>query len=244
MNLCIIPARKGSKRIPGKNRREFLGKPVYHYSEEAAYQSELFDSIVFATDDELIKPIHSKLVDQKDATDEQTLYKAIIGVLFGLETVEDDIVVDAPYLKYKHLCVLYPCAPFVTAERLCEGYTMMLSNGFDAVFPVQRVEWHIEQALRFKKYNRFGLIEPLFSAYNGKNSTPRWIDTYKHASQWWWVDLTQFMKHGTFIPENSGGLVLPWYEGQDIDTLEDWQIAEWKFKYFQQQVGNVFNGGA
>ncbi len=251
MNLCIIPARKGSKRIPGKNRRSFFGKPVWHYSLFAAQRSELFHEIIVSTDDDMIisdctiagpdVEVYKRRPD--NATNEATLYKAITEVLFALETVENDIVTSAPYTDYQYLCVIYPCAPFVTPGRLSEGYSMMLANKFDAVFPVQRIEHYIEQSLRFKPYGKLDQIEQMFPEYKNKNSTPTWRETYKHASQWWWVDLTQFMKHGTFIPEYSGGLVLPWYEGQDIDTLEDWQIAEWKFKYFQQQVGNVFDGG-
>lgn len=250
MNLCIIPARKGSKRIPGKNKRDFFGKPVWHYSAWAAKKSELFHRIILSTNDfnfhypESVEVAGVELYErtEKNATDAATLYQAVTEVLFGLETVENDIVTSAPYREYEYLCVLYPCAPFVTAGRLGEGYSMMLANNFDAVFPIQRTPGHIEQALRFKRYDKTGKIEPIFPEYKDLNSTPQWIETYKHASQWFWVNMERFMKRGTFIPENSGGLVLPWYEAHDIDTLEDWQIAEWKFKYFQQQVGNVFNG--
>ena len=51
-NLAIIPARGGSKRIPRKNVRPFMGKPIMAYSIEAALKSGLFDEVMVSTDDE------------------------------------------------------------------------------------------------------------------------------------------------------------------------------------------------
>ena len=56
-NICIIPARGGSKRIPRKNIKTFMGKPIIAYSIEAALQSGLFDEVMVSTDDEEIAEI-------------------------------------------------------------------------------------------------------------------------------------------------------------------------------------------
>ena len=56
-NLAIIPARGGSKRIPRKNIKTFMGKPIIAYSIEIALQSELFDEVMVSTDDEEIAEV-------------------------------------------------------------------------------------------------------------------------------------------------------------------------------------------
>ena len=56
-NICIIPARGGSKRIPKKNIKEFLGKPIIAYSINAAINSGLFDVVMVSTDDQEITEI-------------------------------------------------------------------------------------------------------------------------------------------------------------------------------------------
>ena len=59
-NLCIIPARGGSKRIPRKNIKPFMGKPIIAYSIEAALNSGLFDEVMVSTDDEEIANVAKK----------------------------------------------------------------------------------------------------------------------------------------------------------------------------------------
>lgn len=56
-NLAIIPARGGSKRIPRKNIKPFMGKPIIAYSIEAALQSGIFDEVMVSTDDEEIAEV-------------------------------------------------------------------------------------------------------------------------------------------------------------------------------------------
>ena len=51
-SICIIPARGGSKRIPRKNIKLFMGKPIMTYSIETALNSSIFDEVMVSTDDE------------------------------------------------------------------------------------------------------------------------------------------------------------------------------------------------
>ena len=85
MNIAIIPARGGSKRIPRKNIKEFNGKPIIAYSIEAAISSELFDKIIVSTDDEEIAEV-SKLygaeipfIRPKDISDDITGINPVIS---------------------------------------------------------------------------------------------------------------------------------------------------------------------
>ena len=228
MNLCIIPARKGSKRIPGKNIREFMGKPIYHYSVDVACECRLFDEIIIATNDEYFyrwRGIKIYRRQGKNATDDATLYQAIIETLFAVGATNGRIH------KYENVCIIYPCAPFITPERLKEGYEL-LQKGFDTVFPVQEIGYHIERTLRFIRHSKSNKVEEIFQVYKDMNAAPNWREYYKHVGQWFWCRIDKLLKNGTIIPENSGAIVLPWWEAQECDNEIDWEIMEWKYDVF------------
>lgn len=242
MNLCIIPARKESKRIPGKNFREFAGRPIWQYSLGAAIESDLFDKIILAVDKPTLSAsdtpaiypkVHEYWRLDKNATDKSTLYDVAIEVLFAEHPADR----KPTEWDYQYVCIVYPCAPFITPERLKEGYRHLQFH-YDTVFPVQSIGYHIERTLRFTKDNPTK-AEEVFARYKDENyNADTWRDYYKHAGQWFWCDVQKLVQNGTIIPENSGAIVLPWYEGQEIDTEEDWQIAEWKYKYWREGEGD------
>ena len=122
-NLCIIPARGGSKRIPRKNVKPFMGKPIIAYSIEAALQSGLFDEVMVSTDDEEIAEIAKK-------------FGAKVPFMRSKETSNDFAGTDDVLLEvleeYKKigkefdiLCCLYSTAPFVSSKRLIEAYNLL-----------------------------------------------------------------------------------------------------------------------
>jgi len=147
-NIAIIPARGGSKRIPKKNIKHFLGKPIIAYSIEAALQSNLFDEVMVSTDDMEIAEIAQKygakvpfLRTKKTADDYATITDVIIEVLANYQ--QQNIV-------YDHVCCLLATAPFVTENDLIDSYKKLNSNNFDAVFPVVRYSFPIQRAMQFE----------------------------------------------------------------------------------------------
>ena len=114
-NICIIPARGGSKRIPRKNIKEFLGKPIIAYSIKAALDSGLFDEVMVSTDDFEIADIAKKfganvpfIRSAKNSNDFATTFDVIKEVI---NYYKDQSV------EFDNLCCLYSCAPFVNPRK-------------------------------------------------------------------------------------------------------------------------------
>ena len=142
-NIAIIPARGGSKRIPRKNIKPFMGKPIIAYSIEAALQSGLYEEVMFSTDDEEIAGIACK-------------YGAKVPLMRSAEMSNDyagtDDVILEVLRKYKEqgrefetVCCIYSTAPFVTPERLREAYGKMNSEIEDRNNYDVELNWELNQ---------------------------------------------------------------------------------------------------
>ena len=145
-NICIIPARGGSKRIPRKNIKEFSGKPIIAYSIEAAINSGLFDEVMVSTDDIEIAKIAIQygasvpfMRSDKTANDFATTFDVIQEVLQEYELLNK---------KFDFTCCIYACAPFVTDEKLIDSFQVLQENKFDSVFPIMPYGFPIQRALK------------------------------------------------------------------------------------------------
>jgi pseudaminic acid cytidylyltransferase len=227
MNLCIIPARSGSKRIPGKNVREFAGKPIISYSVEAAKTSGLFERIVVATDSDRIGAIGSRYGAvyykrrPENAGDGSILLDVVLEVLEYLQTQVG---------LYDNVCVLYPCAPFATAEHLKAGLDVLTKEKWDVVFPIVQNEHNVRQTLLLEA----GRVNMMFPLWNNQNSHD-WPATFRHASQWFWCDVERLYQNNSLVPPRSGYITLSRWEAEDIDTEEDWKCAEIKWRIMQER---------
>jgi len=227
--LCIIPARGGSKRIPRKNIKLFLGKPIIAYSIEAATASGLFDEIMVSTDDEEIAEIAKRygakvpfFRSKKNADDYATT----------IEVVKE--VVDT-YKKagaeFQHICCLYPCAPFVTANKIQEAYTELLRGKYDSVFPVLEYSFPIQRAMRFSTDKKIEMIQKEYIITRSQDLEK----TYHDAGQFYWMQTQKVLPAEKLFTDNSGAIIITELEGQDIDNEMDWKLAELKFKLRQNE---------
>jgi N-acylneuraminate cytidylyltransferase len=218
-NLCIIPARGGSKRISRKNIKDFLGKPIIAYSIEVALNSGLFQEVMVSTDDEEIAEVAKT-------------YGAKVPFMRSKENADDfattlDVVKEV--LKSYHetgrffdnLCVLYPTAPFVTVDRLKEGYSNLdASNASISVtefsFPVWRAFKIDSQQLAYQ-----------WPEYE-KSRSQDLEQLYHDAGQWYWIKTS--CVQNTLVPKDTAPVILEPLEVQDIDTIQDWELAELKYQ--------------
>ena len=189
-NLCIIPARGGSKRIPRKNIKPFMGKPIIAYSIEAALKSSIFDEVMVSTDDVEFAEVAKKygasvpfLRSEATSNDYATTVDVLLEVVdrYKQQGKEFDVV-----------CCLYSTAPFVTAERLKEA-NGKLSDKIDGCFTVVEYSYPIQRSLRV---NEQGLIEIRYPEYL-KSRTQDLEKTYHDAGQFY------FMKTAAMAPSNS-----------------------------------------
>ena len=223
-NLAVIPARGGSKRIPGKNIKDFLGKPIIAYSIRAALDSGLFEEVMVSTDSEEIKAVAEQygakvpfLRSSKNADDHATI-SDVMGEVLNYYDEEE--------VKFDHVCCLFSTAPFVQISKLKEGLQKLKDGDFISIVPVQKYGFPI---LRSLKINEQDCLEMNWPKY-AKTRSQDIPEAYHDAGQFYWAKLPEYNDERRFYSKKAGYIILEEIEAQDIDTLEDWKLAEMKFK--------------
>ncbi|MEO9872953.1 pseudaminic acid cytidylyltransferase [Ekhidna sp.] len=226
-NICIIPARGGSKRIPRKNIKQFFGKPIISYSIEVAKRSQLFDEIMVSTDDEEIAKIAKEngakvpfLRSAERADDFTTTAEVLVEVLDRYKELDK---------SFKYVCCLYPAAPLVSFEGLIQGFNKLHTEKRDSVLPVTSFTYPIWRSLRQLSNGSVELIWPNFQDSRSQDLEK----TYHDTGQWYWLNYELFIHNKKLFTKNSGMIELSQMEVQDIDELTDWKMAELKYEILQ-----------
>ncbi|MEO5572112.1 MAG: pseudaminic acid cytidylyltransferase [Bacteroidia bacterium] len=229
-NIAIIPARGGSKRIPKKNIRNFLGKPIISYSIQAAIESNLFDEIMVSTDNTEIAEIAIKagakvpfMRSEKNADD-----------FAGTSDVLTEVInkYKEKNVEFENGCCIYPAAPFVQVKHLVGGFQLLTVKNLDTVYSAIEYSYPIWRGL---KRNENGKVQMLWPEY--LNSRSQDLEkVYHDAGQWYWFNMNGFVIQKKLFSDNSSFIELPETEVQDIDTEKDWLIAEMKYKLLHGQT--------
>lgn len=219
-SLAMITARGGSKRIPGKNKKEFCGKPILAYSIEAALESGAFDEVMVSTDDEEIASLAQRYGarvpfrrSEKTAGDYATTDEVIAEVLEEYRKRRQEP---------ERFCCIYPTAPFLTPSRLKDA--MGLLEVHESVLPVTAFSYPPQRGFVVKG----GCVARWMPQYETARSQD--LDKIYHdAGQFYACRTEAFLRGMTTDVADMVPLVLPESEVQDIDTPEDWMVAEQKF---------------
>jgi len=222
-NLCIIPARGGSKRIPRKNIKDFLGKPIIAYSIEAALESKLFDEVMVSTDDSEIKEIAIQygakvpfMRSKENANDFATTYDVIEEVI--QEYKNKNIIFD-------NLCCIYPCAPFVNLAILNDAYIKLTESKYDTVIPLVAFGFPIQRSFKINN-NKIVYFYPEYE----KTRSQDLEKAYHDAGQFYWMHIDNMLKSKSIMNKNTGFVELNELQVQDIDNEMDWKLAELKYR--------------
>ena len=222
-NVCIIPARGGSKRIPRKNIKNFLGKPIIVYSIQAALDSELFDEVMVSTEDLEIADIARKcgakvpfMRSQKNSDDFATTFEVIEEVIQSYESLGK---------KFKYICCLYSCAPLVKPELLVKAYNYLIEKKYSVVFPIIQYSFPIQRALSIDQ----GKVSMVFEG-DLNIRTQDLEKSYHDTGQFYWCDTVELLKRKKILSSNTGGIIIPELDAQDIDNDTDWKLAELKYQ--------------
>lgn len=232
MRIAMITARGGSKRIPRKNIKEFCGKPILAYSIEAALESRIFDEVMVSTEDNEIADIAVKYgaAFPFRRSDEMAGDHAMtIDVM--LEVVEE-------YRKRgrepESVCCIYPTAPFVTAEKLKKANALFEESGADAVIPVVRFSFPPQRCF---------VIDGEFIKFKWKEhelSRSQDLEPFYHdAGQFYFIKTDVMVRQRTLVPNRTAPLIMDEMEVQDIDNMDDWNIAEIKYQAMVTADGSV-----
>ena len=222
--IAIITARGGSKRIPRKNIKEFCGKPIIAYSIEAAIKSNIFDEVMVSTDDNEIAEIARE-------------YGAVVPFMRSEATSNDyattaDVLLEvlSEYRKlgkeFDYHCCIYPTAPFVTSEKLKEAMDLIISNDADCVAPYARFsvppQWRAE--IDLNGYVSFK--EPELLTVRSQDLPSMFYD----PGQFYLYNTSNYIANMGKVTQKMYAIKVSELEVQDIDSIDDWKMAEIKYK--------------
>lgn len=228
MNIAIITARGGSKRIPHKNIKEFCGKPIIEYSIEAAKQAGIFDTVMVSTDDNKIAEIAKNagaevpfMRSEETSNDYATTADVLMEVL---EKYKERGI------RYENACCIYPTAPFVTGYKLRQAMEMLVKEKKDSVMPVVPFSF---PPLRGMVIND-GKLEYKWQEYAMKRSQDL-EESYHDCGQFYVFRVETFEKEKKLVTDNTAGMIISELEVQDIDNETDWQLAEMKYRLLKEK---------
>jgi pseudaminic acid cytidylyltransferase len=220
VKIAVIPARGGSKRIPRKNIRQFVGKPIIAYSITAGLESGLFDRVIVSTDDPEVAAVavecgaETPFVRPAALADDHTGTNAVVKHAIRWATDHGQPVT--------HACCIYATAPFIEATRLQEGFDRLLGSGKAFAFSVTTYPFPIQRAIRISPS---GTVEAMFPEHVFTRSQDL-EEAYHDAGQFYWGTAEAFLNDVVTFSSKSVPIILPRHLVQDIDTLEDWHRAE------------------
>jgi|TARA_B100001964_G_scaffold16379_1_gene16950 N-acylneuraminate cytidylyltransferase len=223
MNVCIIPARKGSKRIKNKNIKLFCGKPIIYYPLKLSIKSKLFDKIIVSTDSKIIENISKKfgadLVIQRpknisgDKTNTATIIRHAIRYLNKIS------------LYPKFVCCVYPTSVFAKKRDLKRSYIKLKKEKLDFIFSAQKLPYPIQRTF----YKTKKKIKMFIPKYINKNSQDL-VDGYYDSAQFYWAKKDFWMKKNNIFSGKSNIYKLGKFQSVDINDQEDWNYGERLFK--------------
>lgn len=227
MNIAIIPARGGSKRIPRKNIRNFCGKPMIAWSVEAALASGCFDRVIVSTDDSEIASVATEFGAEAPFLRPAELSDDYSGTLPVIAHAVNWLKSEgtAP----KAVCCLYATAPFVQPADLLAGLKALQQQQADYAFSVTSYAFPIQRALRISE----GKIE-MFNPEHFNTRSQDLEEAWHDAGQFYWGQTEAWVTQKAIFSHSAVPVFLPRHRVQDIDTLEDWIRAEWLFKAMQE----------
>lgn len=220
MNIALIPARGGSKRIPRKNIKEFHGKPIIAYSIGTALESRLFDRVVVSTDDEEIAELAMS-------------YGASVPFVRPADISDDhattlDVVKHAVDWFEKQgenplgVCCIYATAPLLQVSSLALGAKAVLEKNFDYAFSATSFPFPVQRGFRILGDGGLEMLYPEHAKTRSQDLEP----VYHDAAQFYWGSAQAFRSKRAIFSGNSRPILLPRHRVQDIDTMEDWRVAE------------------
>ena len=222
MNLAIIPAKEGSKRLPKKNIKLFFKKPIIYYSINAAKKTNLFDKIIVSTDSIKIKKIAEELgaevpfLRPKEYSDDFSHFnESIIHAIkwFGKKKI-----------NFKNTCCIYPTSPLINYKKIIKGFELLKktkSYVFSACSyrsPPQRSFF-----FRSKKLN-------LLYSFNYSKRSQDLKKIFHDAGQFYWAKSQTWLNEKVIFNKNSNIIEIDYLDFIDINSVEDFNIAKKLFK--------------
>ena len=226
--LAIITARGGSKRIPGKNIKNFLGQPIIKYSIDAALGAGCFTEVMVSTDDNGIADIAKSLgakvpfMRTPDTSNDHAVTAAVIKEVLDTYAKKG--------ISFDYCCCIYPTAPFITSVKLRVAFEKLDSSGAKTVVPVVRFGFPILRSFKIEE----GLVKMNWPEYMNSRSQDL-APAFHDCGQFYFLRTDAFLSENKLFTDFTISLEMPESEVQDIDTEEDWRIAEIKYTFSKER---------
>ncbi|MBL0606368.1 pseudaminic acid cytidylyltransferase [Aeromonas caviae] len=222
MNIAIIPARGGSKRIPRKNIKPFHSKPMIAWSILAAKKAGCFERIIVSTDDAEIAAVALEYGAEvpftrpaEIANDYATTGEVISHAINWLINQQGQVP--------ENVCCLYATAPFVEPDNLCQGLELLTFNKeCQFVFSATRFSFPIQRAIKLDESGWVSMFHPEYQLTRSQDLE----EAYHDAGQFYWGKANAWLNKLPIFAVHTQVVLLPSHRVQDIDTQDDWLRAE------------------
>lgn len=222
--ICIIPARKKSKRIKNKNIVNFFGKPLIAYSIINAIKSNIFEKVIVSTDSVKISKVSKKygaevpFLRPKNISGDNTIVKDVL--IHALNNIKD-------LNKYKYFCCLYPTAPLISSNDLKKAYKKLIKFNANALVSIVKYNNHPLRSLITNKKNYLSFKFKKFQRVNSQNLQPFFHD----AGAFYFYKTQDFLiRRKSLLPVKTIPFRLTIDKAVDIDDFEDLKLAKIIYK--------------
>lgn len=225
--VAIIPARGGSKRIPGKNIRPFAGRPMIEYAIGLARSSGLFSRIIVSTDSDAVATLAEQAGAEvpfrrpAELADDHATTAAVLA--HALDAID-------ARTQYDYACCLYPATPFTTPDDLRAGLAFVADGGAASSFAVAGFAAPTWRAMKRKPDGSLAMVWPEHRDTRSQDLP----ETFHDAGQFYWVPVAGFLDAPALLTDNSRGVIFERWRAHDIDTEEDWMRAEAIYQTLKQ----------
>ena len=214
MNIAIITARGGSKRIKNKNIKNFFGKPIIAYSINLALKSKIFKEVIVSTNDKKIMQISKKYGAKVLFKRPNNLSKNGVPIVDVISHALKKI--SKKNLKPSFVCCIFPVSPFITKKILVSSYNTLKKKKLNYIFPVTRKT--------YSNQNKLYIYKKKISKNKKKSQT------FFDAGQFYWGSETAWKKKLNIFGLNSGIMYLSSKKFLDVNNMKDWKILEKNYK--------------
>ena len=226
--LAIITARGGSKRIPRKNIKDFLGSPIIKYSIDAAIGAGCFNEVMVSTDDDEIAEVAMKygaVIPFKRSVNASNDYATTAEVIMEVLESYKNLGVE-----FEYICCIYPTAPFITALKLRKAYDMLVNSNATSVLPIVKFGFPILRSFKIED----GLVKMNWPEYISSRSQDL-PESFHDCGQFYFLKTDNFIQEKKLFTNKAIPFEMPESEVQDIDNEEDWKIAEIKYTFSKEK---------
>ena len=223
MDVAIIPARGGSKRIPKKNIKLFKGKPIIYWSIKTAIKTNCFDRIIVSTDDDEIARVAKDFGAEvpfkrpKKLSDDFTNTKDVINHCISW-------LKESRYIV-KNACCIYPTAPLIFDTDIIDAKKILDATQEEIfVFAATSFPYPIQRAIYIESDGYSKMFNP--ELFESRSQDLK--KSYHDAAQFYWASSKIWITKNNLF-ERSKPLIIPRWRVQDIDNEEDWLRAEFLY---------------